>query len=158
MPNEQITRIVSAFGLALVFAAAVFLSPPAVAGDMDATLYKDPDCGCCAEYAKHLQGQGFAVTVKETRALDALRRMAGVPSKLASCHTMTIGGYVVEGHVPVAAVRKLLAEKSDARGIALPGMPLGSPGMNGVKEAPFIVYEIGRRDADGGGPQVFMVE
>ncbi len=149
----------SAFGLALVFAVTVFLSPPAArAGDMDATLYKDPDCGCCAEYAKHLQGQGFAVTVKETSALDALRRMAGVPPKLASCHTMTVGGYVVEGHVPVAAVRKLLAEKPDVRGIALPGMPLGSPGMNGQKEAPFVVYEIGRRDGDGGGPKVFMVE
>ncbi len=149
---------VSIFVLAFVFLGAAFFSFPAAAGDMDATLYKDPNCGCCADYAQHLQGQGFAVTVKETTALEALRRMAGVPAKLASCHTMTIGGYVVEGHVPVAAVRKLLAEKPDVRGIALPGMPLGSPGMNGAKEGPFVVHEIGRRDAEGGGSKVFMVE
>lgn len=143
---------------AFVFAAAASLALPAIAGESDATLYKDPNCGCCAEYAKVLQGQGFAVTVRETPALDALRRMAGVPDKLASCHTMTIGGYVVEGHVPVAAVRKLLGEKPAARGIALPGMPLGSPGMNGPKESPFVVYEIGTQREISGQPKVFMVE
>lgn len=144
----------------LLFVLAVAgLAPGAIAaGDMDATLYKDPDCGCCAEYAKVLQGEGFRVTVKETTALAALRRMAGVPDKFAACHTMTIGGYVVEGHVPVAAVRKLLAERPAARGIALPGMPSGSPGMTGPKEGPFVVHEIGSRDEASGKPKVFMVE
>ena len=133
-------RIVSAFVFLLAVAA---LAPRAgAAGDMDAMLYKDPNCGCCAEYAKHLQGEGFAVTVKETTALDALRRMAGVPDKLASCHTMTLGGYVVEGHVPVAAVRKLLGEKPAVRGIALPGMPQGAPGMDGVQTRPYTVYAL----------------
>lgn len=149
-------RIVSAF--VFLWVVAVLAPRAGAAGDMDATLYKDPNCGCCAEYAKVLQGEGFAVTVKETTALDALRRMAGVPDKLAACHTMTLGGYVVEGHVPVAAVRKLLGEKPAVRGIALPGMPLGSPGMNGPKEGPFVVYEIGSRDEASGKPKVFMVE
>jgi hypothetical protein len=137
---------------ALVFS---FASPSRAAENF--TLYKDPNCGCCGDYAKVLESEGFRVRVKETTALDALRRMAGVPDTLASCHTMTIGNYVVEGHVPVAAVRKLLAEKPDIRGIALPGMPQGSPGMTGVKEGPFVVYEIGGRDA-AGPPKEFARE
>jgi hypothetical protein len=140
------------------FSALLFaLDPSASRAAEEAVLYKDPNCGCCGEYAKVLEGEGFRVQIKETTALDALRRMAGVPDKLASCHTMTVGNYVVEGHVPVAAVRKLLAEKPDIRGIALPGMPQGSPGMTGEKEGPFVVYEIGGRDA-AGGPRVFARE
>ena len=138
--------------VALVFSLA---SPSRAAEEF--MLYKDPNCGCCADYAKVLESEGFKVRVKETTALDALRRMAGVPDKLASCHTATVGKYVVEGHVPVSAVRKLLAEKPDIRGIALPGMPQGSPGMTGVKEGPFVVYEIGGR-ADPGQPKVFARE
>lgn len=137
----------SIFAALWVFVFA--LAPLASRAADDAVLYKDPDCSCCGEYAGVLEREGFRVRIKETTALDALRRMAGVPDKLASCHTMTIGNYVVEGHVPVAAVRKLLAEKPDIRGIALPGMPQGSPGMTGQKEGPFVVYEIGTRDASG---------
>ena len=144
--------IVSA-ALALVVAFA----PLASFAAEDAVLYKDPNCGCCGEYAKVLESEGFRVQIKETTALDALRRMAGVPDKLASCHTMTVGPYLVEGHVPVAAIRKLLAEKPEIRGIALPGMPQGSPGMTGVKEGPFVVYEIGSRDGSG-RPKVFARE
>lgn len=150
-----------------LWAAVIALSPlAATAADemrtsareaRDAALYKDPDCGCCGEYAKYLEREGFRVRIKETTALEALRRMTGVPDKLASCHTMTVGKYVVEGHVPVAAVKKLLAEKPDILGIALPGMPQGSPGMTGQKEGPFVVYEIGARDASG-QPKVFAKE
>lgn len=135
--------------LAALFALVFALAPGAALPAEDAVLYKNPDCGCCADYAKVLEGEGFRVRIKETTALDALRRMAGVPDKLASCHTMTVGNYVVEGHVPLSAIQKLLAEKPDIRGIALPGMPQGSPGMTGEKEGPFVVYEIGRRDASG---------
>ena len=135
--------------LAALFALVFALAPGAALPAEDAVLYKNPDCGCCGEYAKVLEREGFRVRVKETTALDALRRMAGVPDKLASCHTMTVGNYVVEGHVPLSAIKKLLAEKPDIRGIALPGMPQGSPGMTGEKEGPFVVYEIGRRDASG---------
>ncbi|MBM3582117.1 MAG: DUF411 domain-containing protein [Alphaproteobacteria bacterium] len=138
---------------AALAALVISLASPARAAE-EAVVYKDPNCGCCGDYAKVLESEGFRVRVKETTALDALRRMAGVPDKLASCHTITIGKYVVEGHVPVAAVKKLLAEKPDIRGIALPGMPQGSPGMTGVKEGPFVVYEIG----SAGQPKVFMTE
>jgi hypothetical protein len=145
---------------AVLVLALAFAPLPSHAAD-EFVLYKDPNCGCCGDYAKVLEKEGFQVRVKETAAIDALRRMAGVPDKLASCHTMTVGKYVVEGHVPVAAVRKLLAEKPDIRGIALPGMPQGSPGMTGVKEGPFVVYEVGGYEAGSRAalaPKVFMTE
>ena len=107
---------------ALVFALAL-----GAANAEDAVLYKNPDCGCCGEYAKVLEGEGFRVRVKETTALDALRRMAGVPDKLASCHTMTVGNYVVEGHVPLSAIQKLLAEKPDIRGSRSRACPRARP-------------------------------
>jgi hypothetical protein len=125
----------------------------AAQGAQTAVLYKNPQCQCCDAYAKVLQRSGIAVTVKETPALAALKREHGVPEPLRDCHTLLIDGYVVEGHVPVAAVRRLLAERPAIRGISLPGMPAGSPGMDGEKTAPFTVYEIG-----DGAPKVFARE
>ncbi len=89
---------------AALSALVLSLASPARATE-EFVLYKDPNCGCCGDYAKVLESEGYKVRVKETTALDALRRMAGVPDKLASCHTITVGKYLVEGHVPVAAVR-----------------------------------------------------
>lgn len=125
----------------------------AAQGAQTAVLYKNPQCQCCDAYAKVLQRSGIAVTVKETPALAALKREHGVPEPLQGCHTLIIDGYVVEGHVPVAAVRRLLAERPAIRGISLPGMPAGSPGMDGEKTEPFTVYEIG-----DGAPKVFARE
>ena len=105
-----------------------------------AVIYKDPNCGCCAGYAEHLRRNGFRVEVRDTAVLDAIKRKYSVPATLASCHTMRIGGYTVEGHVPVTTVRKLLRDKPKIAGIALPGMPQGSPGMPGPKEEPFVTY------------------
>lgn len=118
-----------------------------------ATLYKDPECHCCAGYAEYLEENGFEVIVKSTQEISAIKRVAGVPPELQSCHTAIIDGYVVEGHVPIGAVERLLAERPAIRGISLPGMPMGSPGMSGEKENPFTIYEIG---ADP--PKVFAVE
>ncbi|MGV7035027.1 DUF411 domain-containing protein [Methylobacterium symbioticum] len=115
----------------------------AAQGAQTAILYKNPQCLCCDAYAMVLQSSGIAVTVKETLALAALKREHGVPEPLQGCHTLLIDGYVVEGHVPVAAVKRLLAERPAIRGISLPGMPAGSPGMDGEKTEPFTVYEIG---------------
>jgi hypothetical protein len=109
---------------------------------VSATLYKTPDCGCCEEYAKYLRQHGFNVTVKPTPNLSQMSRQNGVPEKLAGCHTMMIEGYVVEGHVPVSAINKLLNERPKIKGISLPGMPEGSPGMSGRKTEPFTIYEI----------------
>jgi hypothetical protein len=107
-----------------------------------ATLYKNPQCGCCAEYGKYLGQNGFNVEVVETFDLPSVKREHGVPAALEGCHTTLVDGYVIEGHVPVDIVQRLLREKPAIKGISLPGMPAGSPGMMGEKTAPLTVYEI----------------
>ena len=120
--------------LVLLGVAPLGLGLPAVADALpQVTVHRDPGCGCCGAWVEHLQRAGFPTRVLETRDLDAVKRRLGVPDDLASCHTAEVQGYVVEGHVPAAAVRRLLAEKPPAAGLAVPGMPIGSPGMEGGK-------------------------
>jgi hypothetical protein len=107
-------------------------------------LYKNPQCDCCEGYAKYLRQDGFSVTVTPTNDLYMMSRRAGFPEAMDGCHISEIGGYVVQGHVPIAAIRRLSAERPAIRGISLPGMPAGSPGMPGAKQAPFVIYAIGR--------------
>jgi hypothetical protein len=104
---------------------------------------KDPGCGCCTGWIQHLQADGFTVDVIESSSakLDALKQQLGVPTALASCHTALIESYVIEGHVPAGAIRRLLAEKPKATGLAVPGMPVGSPGME-VPGSPPDVYDV----------------
>ncbi len=111
------------------------------------TLYKNPQCGCCENYADYLRQNGFSVVVKPTHELAAMSRMAGIPDDFQGCHLSMIDGFAVSGHVPVATVDKLLRERPDIKGITLPGMPMGSPGMNGTKTGPFTIYEIGDGDS-----------
>lgn len=108
------------------------------------TVHKDPNCGCCTGWAEHLQRAGFAVKIVETNNLDAVKKRLGVPSDLAACHTAQIAGYVVEGHVPAQALQRFLKEKPNALGLAVPGMPVGSPGMEGGKPEPYTVIMFGR--------------
>jgi hypothetical protein len=93
------------------------------------TIYKSASCGCCAKWVEHVEKHGFTVTVVNVDDVMAVKAKAGIPNKLASCHTSKVGGYVVEGHVPAADIKKLLAQKPKAKGIAVPGMPMGAPGM-----------------------------
>jgi hypothetical protein len=90
---------------------------------------KSPSCGCCTQWVEHLRREGFEVRVVDTEDVTPTARRLGVPDDLRSCHTASIEGYAVEGHVPAADIRRLLAERPDAAGIAVPGMPIGSPGM-----------------------------
>jgi hypothetical protein len=92
---------------------------------------KDPNCGCCTGWVEHLRRNGFTATVVETVDMQAVKTRLGVPAELASCHTAEIAGYIVEGHAPAQAIMRLIAEKPDALGLAVPGMPIGSPGMEG---------------------------
>ena len=92
---------------------------------------KDPNCSCCTGWVRHLKDAGFAVTAQETTDLQPVRKRLGVPADLAACHTAEVDGYVLEGHVPATAVRRLLAERPTAIGLSVPGMPAGSPGMEG---------------------------
>ena len=93
------------------------------------TVYKSPTCGCCTEWAGHLRNSGFSVEMVDIRDLGRIKAMAGVKPELASCHTAFVSGYTIEGHVPADDIKRLLAEHPDARGLTVPGMPAGSPGM-----------------------------
>ena len=101
---------------------------PALAADDELTMFKDPNCGCCGKWAEHMRANGFSVKEVATHEMDAVKRKAGVPPALASCHTAKIGGYIIEGHVPAAQVIEL-TRRNDLAGVAVPGMPKGSPGM-----------------------------
>lgn len=142
--------------LLLGSAAMLLLSVPAIADtSIRATLYKNPQCSCCEGYAAYLRQNGFQVDVKPTNDLAEISRKAGVPAELEGCHTMFIDGYVIDGHVPVNIVRKLLIERPVIAGITLPGMPMGSPGMAGTKTEKFVVYALTK---DGKAPTVYATE
>ena len=125
----------SVLGLMLAVPAAA-CSKPAQAAALD--VYKSPSCGCCGAWTEHLEQSGFKVIVHETEDVGSLAKSLGVPDHLRSCHTAVADGYFVEGHVPALDIRRLLRERPSARGIAVPGMPIGSPGMEqGNRKEPF---------------------
>lgn len=128
--------------IALAFASGFAAAQEQIA----ATLYKNPSCMCCDAYAKYLRANGFNVTVVEQPNMTLIKQKYGVREDLKGCHSTIIGKYVVEGHMPVAAINRLLAEKPDIKGISLPGMPEGSPGMSGTRQGPFEILSITGRD------------
>ncbi len=101
------------------------------------TVYKSPACGCCGEWVKHMQASGFRVEIRDVADVTPFRRKYGVPDQMSSCHTAIVGRYVIEGHVPAADVKRLLREKTKARGLAVPGMVDGSPGMEQGSPKPY---------------------
>jgi hypothetical protein len=115
-----------------IVAAALIV--PTVSEAVQSTIirvHKDPSCGCCSGWVRHLEAAGFGVAVQEEKNLHGVRKRLGVPTDLAACHTAEAGGYVIEGHVPALAIHQLLKERPVATGVAVPGMPMGSPGMEG---------------------------
>jgi len=117
--------------LTAIAAAAACAALPAWASNHTAVeVWKDPSCGCCQDWIEHMQANGFTVAVHDT-GNTAVRARLGLPQRLGSCHTALVGGYLLEGHVPAADVRKLLKDKPKALGLTVPGMPVGSPGMDG---------------------------
>jgi hypothetical protein len=119
--------------------SSVWAQAPKTAVKPALEVWKDPNCGCCQLWVEHLQAHGFEVKVHDV-GNTAVRKRLGVPERLGSCHTASVAGYVIEGHVPAADILRLLRQKPQALGLAVPGMPIGSPGMDGE------VYK-GRRDA-----------
>lgn len=114
-------------------------------------VWKDPQCGCCEDWIAHLQQSGFETQVFET-GNTAMRQRLGMPAQFASCHTARVGGYVIEGHVPARDIHALLAEQPRAIGLAVPGMPIGSPGMDGaVYGGRQDAYDVVLVQADGSG-------
>ena len=105
-------------------------------------VFKTPSCGCCYGYVLFLKKEQFNVKETDMRSLHSIKQKYNIPLEMQSCHTTVIGKYFIEGHVPLEAVNKLLKEQPDIDGIALPGMPIGTPGMPGKKEEPFVVYQL----------------
>lgn len=112
-----------ACGLALAAAVASAQTLPEV------VMHKDPNCGCCSAWAEHLEANGFRVKTVVSNDMESVKRRFAVPQRLTSCHTAKVGNYVIEGHVPASAIRRLLREQPALAGLAVPGMPAGSPGM-----------------------------
>ena len=121
-----------------------------VAGDSaKITLYKSPSCTCCASYAKYLEKKGFEVESINRTDMSSIKDEYGIPRSMESCHTTVIGDYVVEGHIPVEAIEKLLTDTPDIHGIAMPAMPAGSPGMPGFKRGAFTVHALNKDGSIG---------
>ena len=113
------------------------------------TVYKSASCGCCRAWVDHMRGAGFTVRTVDTEDLGRVKGELGVPGTLQSCHTAVIGAYLVEGHVPAADVKRLLAQKPAVRGLAVPGMPIGSPGMEQGDPKDYDRYEVMAFTAQG---------
>lgn len=126
--RAMLRTMAGAAGAAL---AAAFLPSTAATSATRVSVWKSPTCGCCNDWIRHLQDHGFAVDAINVPDSRHVRARFGMPAKYASCHTALVEGYVVEGHVPAREIRKLLSERPAALGISVPGMPLGSPGMDG---------------------------
>lgn len=125
--------------LRAALAAALSVPVLAMAAAPVVEVYKSEFCGCCGAWVEHLKANGFATRVHNVENPSDYRERAGIPEKFGSCHTAKVGGYAIEGHVPAADIKRLLAQKPKAKGLAVPGMPLGSPGMEGPRKDPYDV-------------------
>lgn len=135
----------------LLMALILGLQSPVFAAGTPVKLYKNPNCGCCDIYARHLEANGFKVDLVNTTNMTPIKRKYGVPEKLEACHTAVIDGYVFEGLIPAEYVERVLAERKPMKGISLPGMPVGVPGMPGKKKETLHIYYIGEEAT----PRVF---
>jgi hypothetical protein len=142
--NKKAIILVSVVLLALagVFAYQSDGSPTLV-------VYKSPDCGCCKEWVKHMEEAGFEVEVHDVEDMNSVKQQQGVNGSLASCHTAVIDGYVIEGHVPAEDVARLLAERPAILGLSVPGMVVGSPGMEQGSPANYDAYDVLTFDGTG---------
>ncbi len=126
--------------LSLISVLAVFSSQINAAENKEMTIYKSPYCGCCTGWGEAMKKAGFSVKTINIEDLSEIKMQSSVTEELAGCHTAILGKYILEGHVPLEAIEKLMSEKPDVRGIAAPGMPAGSLGMGYDKDAKYNVY------------------
>ncbi len=148
MKKDYSKKIFYALTFILVVAVSLMIFIPEkevnTENQLSAMMYKTPTCGCCKVYGQYLERENVKLTVVDMDDISPIKEQHGIPRNLESCHTTMIEGYVVEGHIPLAVIEKLLAEKPDIRGIALPGMPSGSPGMPGPKTEDWTIYALGK--------------
>jgi len=143
MIKRRLSNLLTAALLALPLAATA--AAPVI------EVYKTASCGCCKEWVKHLEANGFKVNAHDVSNPSDYREKFGIPNALGSCHTATVGGYAVEGHVPASDIKRLLATRPQAKGLAVPAMPMGSPGMEGPRKDPYDVLLV----QDGGKVTVY---
>jgi hypothetical protein len=140
MNSKRITRGLWIAGAALTTVVLVQLSSSAQQKPT-LSVFKTATCGCCSKWVDHMKANGFDVAVQDVADISAVKEKLGVAPEIGSCHTAQVGGYVIEGHVPAASVQRLLKEKPKVAGLAVPGMPAGSPGMEvpGGHQEPFAI-------------------
>ena len=143
--SKLVTLIILSLSFFLIF---IFLTNKQDASAVTKTskynveVFKTPSCGCCYGYVLFLEEEKFKVKQTDMRSLHLIKKKYNIPLKMQSCHTTILGKYFIEGHVPIEAINKLLKEKPDIDGIALPGMPIGTRGMPGDKKEPYIIYQL----------------
>jgi len=126
----------------LIAALTLALPLPAIAADIPIKIYRNPNCGCCDVYARYLKGEGFAVDVIDTFDPAPIHRKYGVPERLEGCHTALAEGYVFEGLIPAQYIKQVIQERRPIKGLSVPGMPVGAPGMPGAKRGAIAVYQL----------------
>ena len=136
-PFSTKTAIWILTGILLITGGVLLNQQPSKAADI--VVYKSPTCGCCKSWIQHLKTNGFSVEIHDQTNMSPIKNELGVPSKLQSCHTAKVGDYIIEGHVPADLITRLLKEKPNVKGLAVPGMPMGSPGMEGPRKDPYDV-------------------
>jgi len=132
------------YALTIVFALTLAAGCSKTSNAQAITVYKSPTCGCCKNWISHLEANGFEVTAHDTDDMQSIKQQYGVADHLASCHTAIVNGYVIEGHVPADSIKRLLKEKPVAAGLTVPGMPMGSPGMEGPRKDAYNVLLFNR--------------
>ena len=116
------------------------LSKPTPIMAQEVVVYKDPSCGCCGQWVKHLRRNGFSVVVNNVDDMEPIKRQAGIPDTMESCHTAYVGDYSIEGHVPAVDIKRMLAENLAIKGLAVPGMPSSAPGMDDPINEPYTIF------------------
>ncbi len=140
--------VVVSFGVNALISDGQGAEGAAVPANRKITVYKSPDCGCCGEWSRYMEDNGFEVDIVPTEDMESIRRANGISGQMRSCHTAIVDGYFVEGHVPAEIVERMLEERPEIDGIALPEMPAGSPGMPGVKRGDWTIYSIDDGQSD----------
>ena len=144
--RNKLTAVLSLLSISAVslYLGFVLTSQPVMAEDI--IVYKSPTCGCCKKWVKHLEKEGFKVTTKDVRNMNPVKNMFGVKRQFQSCHTAKVGNYYIEGHVSASDIKRLLKEKPDIKGLSVPGMPMGSPGMEGHRKDKYNVIAIDKNN------------
>lgn len=132
-------KLIAGVAALVIIGVLAWLPRDNLAGGPEVTVYKSATCGCCAKWIDHMRDAGFKVTAHNRQDMNQIKEDHGVDYRLRSCHTAVVEGYVLEGHVPAADIRRLLTERPAVDGLAVPGMPAGSPGMEGKYEDPYEV-------------------